>query len=459
MSKASSNKTGNAKIKRHSFIANTRQEAILQAQIDIGSDFDIVNQTHVQTGGFLGLFTKKQHKVTIQTPSKKKIKERARRTVNSKNKTANEKNSNKKTDESVQKMQKYLMSRKQNNKDVPGKFLQSKEDEQLLKKIFSNIKIAENKKENSKIINNINNVGTGNRSKDIFDKMNKEINEIKNEILNLRKTVIKNPREQSQSLKKRFLNCLIKNDFPKVLANTLLNKFEKTLNKIQLEDRAIYQKKFREYIIEHIYYREGIDFLNDDIKKIALIGPTGVGKTTTIAKLAYYFSIECEKKVKVVSVDVFKYGGINQLEDLCSEMDINFSAVYEMNDYEKEINDKDYDVILIDTSGKNYNDSKNITEIKAFCKKDDDIEKYLVVSAESKYSDMIKLNKNFSSFGIKGTIFTKCDLTRYFGAVVAFLVKSKNSVVYMTFSKKIDNDLKEAVPYKLVDGILGAEIE
>ncbi|MFA5480547.1 MAG: hypothetical protein WC337_11040 [Candidatus Muiribacteriota bacterium] len=458
---------------KKTFVARSRNEAELMAKLELGSDFDPLSYKEIETGGFLGFFKTKKYQIIVETPSKKKIAERARQ----KNKLKTSSAENPTDDKKLQDMKNFISS--YGKQPEAQKYRQTEEDVELLKKIFSGStlsqklqtatsqKINVSKPELEKYlqaplknspINKIQmpeqNTDNNNINNPAFTKISTEITSIKEQIVKIKsamKTIPQNNSSQNKQFDK-FYNKLIDSDFPESLCRNFLENFEKTLNKIQLEDSAIYQKKLREYLIDHIYSREGVEI--NSAKKIALLGPTGVGKTTTVAKMAYHFKIDCDKKVRVLTLDTYKFGGITQLEDLCREMGVPFAACYDIEMFKKELCSEDFDITIIDTTGKNYSESKSLEEFRQYCDAVEDIEKYLVLSSDAKYSDMNKINSNFENFGVKGIIFTKCDLCEYFGSVVAFLVKSKNSIVYMTFGKKIDGDLKEAVPYKLVDGIL-----
>ncbi|MCK9225316.1 MAG: hypothetical protein M0R46_09620 [Candidatus Muirbacterium halophilum] len=450
---------------RKEFIAQNEARAILDAKIEFGDDFDIIKKESTEIGGILGFFTKPGIKLVIQSPKTENVRKRLREknrkeevkktALNTMHDLSDNSQSKERESKELQNMKDFIsdMTKKKNS----TKYNQNDEDTELLKKLFSNPTINPIAREKNNYVN-FNNAIIPNKKKNTTS--NKAIDNLSDEILKIKKTLEnikidekeRNEKESNEGcFYKKYFNLLQNEDFPCLLLHKIMEKHEKYLNRVEMENEELYVKKLKEFLIDHIYTRSGIS--TDGKKKISLIGPTGIGKTTTIAKLGYFFKYENKKSVKIITIDCFKYGGIKQLEDICCEMEIDFVPVYDKESYIKEINDDNYDIILIDTSGKNFRDLSNVLEIKEYIDKDVDIEKYLVLSAESKYKDLMQINDNFSDVCIKGVIFTKCDMCEYYGTMLGFLIKSKNSFVYMTFGKKIDGDIQEAVPYKIVDGL------
>lgn len=448
---------------RKEFVFPTESRAILEASVEFGDDFDIIRKEHVEIGGLLGFFTKPGIRIIVQSPKSEnvrgRLKEKNRKSEVERQTRQNETVTEKipdlkdKHDKELQNMKDFLNSMKM--KKTQNIYDQNPEDTELLKKIFSNPVINPHAKKNNYInLNNVivPNVENNNSNKSI-ERLTQEIGKIRKTLEVIRKAdnSRKKETENKSPLYSKYYELLEKQDFPCSLLEKVMEKHEKYLNRIEMENEELYLKKLKEFIIDHIYTRAGITV--DDRKKITLVGPTGVGKTTTVAKLGYYFKYEQNKNVKIISTDHYKYGGIKQLEDICNEMQIDFAPVYDKESYRKELDDDKYDIILIDTAGKNYRDTASVIEIKEYIEKDSDIEKYLVLSAESKYKDLLRINENFSDVCLKGVIFTKCDSTQYYGTMLGFLIKSKNSFVYTTTGKKIDGDIQEAIPYKIIDGL------
>ncbi len=449
--------SSNSKVNnRRSFVADTYSSAELDAKLELGDDFDVIDTQDIIETYFLGLFSKKKVKVTVQYPSKESLRKRMGR-------------SNAKKDSDVEEFQNFL---KGYNKGSSRKKIPSKQEIQngnikILKDIMSKMDFDKDaqppqikKKATYDTLPKTKNVEKidfkeATEEQQHYQKLAEEISSLRKELAIFAKKDRKNTEERCSTFRKRFYKMFVDNDMPAAFTNNLLNLFEKKLTQDELEDKTKYRRKLREYLIDHIYFRKGIDA--EAGSKIAFLGPTGVGKTTTVAKLAYHLKYEKGKEVAVISLDGYKFGGIMQLEDLCDEMGIEFYSFHEGSELEKYIKENNDKIIIVDTAGQNYSKESGSKEINNIIDFTEGFERYLILSSKMKFNDMMRLNDSFSACNLKGVIFSKCDLCKYVGTIIAFLYSSKNNLVYMTFGKKITGDLREAIPYRLVDGILEDE--
>jgi len=177
-------------------------------------------------------------------------------------------------------------------------------------------------------------------------------------------------------------------------------------------------------------------------KMMMLIGSTGVGKTTTIAKLAARYALLMEKPLKValVNLDSFRVGAYEQLEHYASQMQITHIKVEKVDDFAQVLSTLDgYDVVLIDTAGISPYDTGKLIKTIEFLKSThgQDIETSLVISATAKREDIMDIYEHFSFLDIDNVIITKFDETRRVGELFSFLIEKKIPVSYISSGQQV----------------------
>ncbi|WP_072682186.1 flagellar biosynthesis protein FlhF [Arcobacter sp. LA11] len=181
-------------------------------------------------------------------------------------------------------------------------------------------------------------------------------------------------------------------------------------------------------------------------KIIMMVGPTGVGKTTTIAKLAarYAYKLGQNYKVGIVTLDSFRVGAIEQLQAYTNIMRLPLEVVKKPEDLvEALLRLKDCNYIFIDTAGSSQYDVDKIELINEYQERVDDlpIEKVLVLPANVKHSDLIDIYTNYSRLNIDYLTFTKLDETKSFGNLISFAHKTKKSITYFSIGQNVPDDL------------------
>lgn len=181
-------------------------------------------------------------------------------------------------------------------------------------------------------------------------------------------------------------------------------------------------------------------------KIVMMVGPTGVGKTTTIAKLAarYAYKMSANYKVGIVTLDSFRVGAIEQLQAYTNIMRLPLEVVKKPEDLiEALLRLKDCNYIFIDTAGSSQYDVDKIELINEYQIKVDElpIEKTLVLPANVKQTDLQEIYNNYSRLGINYLTFTKLDETRSFGNLISFSHKTKKSITYFSVGQNVPDDL------------------
>jgi flagellar biosynthesis protein FlhF len=199
-------------------------------------------------------------------------------------------------------------------------------------------------------------------------------------------------------------------------------------------------------------------------KKIMMfVGPTGVGKTTTIAKLAarYAYKLSQRHKVGIITLDTYRIGAVEQLMTYAKMMRLPIETVVDPNDFEEALNTlRHNDYILIDTVGSSQHDKEKIERLNSFLKVNTfaEINVSLVLSATTKYEDLCDIYNNFSILPIDTFIFTKLDETKTYGNIFSLLLDTKKPISYFSIGQEVPDDLMVADADYLLKGILNKEL-
>ena len=188
------------------------------------------------------------------------------------------------------------------------------------------------------------------------------------------------------------------------------------------------------------------------------VGPTGVGKTTTIAKLAarYSYILEKRSKVGIITLDTYRIGAVEQLFQYAKMMRLPIEDVVDPNDFNSALNSLSHcDMILIDTVGSSQYDKQKLLKLENFIRKSDfKIDVNLVLSAGCKLEDLEDIYKNFSFLDIDTLVFTKFDETKAFGTVFSLIYNINKPVSYFSIGQEVPDDIVVASSDFLVNCIL-----
>lgn len=192
----------------------------------------------------------------------------------------------------------------------------------------------------------------------------------------------------------------------------------------------------------------------------ALVGPTGVGKTSTIAKIAARYAFTMKKKVALATTDTNRIGAIEQLRTYATIMDLPLTVACNKMDLQELLRSTaEADLVLIDTAGVGQNDSRRLHELKTLLDDIRSLEVHLVVSATTKKADMADIVERFSIIPVSRLLVTKTDETVSCGPVLNQILRTKLPISFVTHGQGIADDLAVATPGMLVGWMLGEETE
>ncbi|WP_026692472.1 flagellar biosynthesis protein FlhF [Peribacillus kribbensis] len=191
-------------------------------------------------------------------------------------------------------------------------------------------------------------------------------------------------------------------------------------------------------------------------KFINVVGPTGVGKTTTLAKMASDLMMRKNKKIAFITADTYRIGAIEQLKTYAQILGVPVEVAYNMEDFRRASQRfQDYDHILVDTAGRNYRSREFILSLQEVIDFHEDLETFLVLSLASKEKDMEEICMQFSSVPIDHFIFTKADETSSRGAILNLMMKYQLGTAFLTTGQNVPDDMVKAEPPEIIKQIIG----
>jgi len=189
---------------------------------------------------------------------------------------------------------------------------------------------------------------------------------------------------------------------------------------------------------------------------LAFVGPTGVGKTTTLAKLAAHFSLYRNQRTGIITIDTYRIGAVEQLRTYADITGIPIEVVMtpkEMPEALERLADRE--VILVDTAGRNAKNTLHVSELAAFLAPLSAPEIFLVLSASTKANDMRLIIDSFRKVKYNRLIFTKMDETATYGVILNACRQAELPVTYVTTGQNVPDDLEVADAEKIANLILG----
>ncbi|MFC5448357.1 flagellar biosynthesis protein FlhF [Paenibacillus aestuarii] len=188
---------------------------------------------------------------------------------------------------------------------------------------------------------------------------------------------------------------------------------------------------------------------------VHFVGPTGVGKTTTIAKLAAEQVLKYQRKVGFITSDTYRISAIEQLKTYATILNVPIEVVFSPQDLTKAFHNLAHcDVIFMDTAGRNFRNEMYVSELNALLKSQGESETILVLSLTTKYRDMKAITHNFNKFKLDKVLFTKMDETDSFGAIINLVHDFSLQLSYVTNGQNVPDDITELNEHEIIDLIM-----
>ncbi|MCI8381780.1 MAG: flagellar biosynthesis protein FlhF [Lachnospiraceae bacterium] len=426
------------------FSAKTEEEAVVQAKAELGGNIVIMNVKTIPGKGLFGFLKKPQTEVTV---AKEEENERYPG-GGAQNKAAEEANL-RETFRQVAKaagMEKGVrepLGEKEKFSHAGG--IDIKADDRAVPR-----RREEAADENHKLL---------------VEKLDSLQNMIEKKLQSEEEAASETPMEETEENNEmvRFLKLLydtmLDNEVNEKYANQIIDEMEKNVRENQPFDHAladVYQKmilKFGKAV--------PIEKDNKGLRVIFFVGPTGVGKTTTIAKIASKFRLEQKRKVALFTADTYRIAAAEQLRTYANILEVPFRVIYSVEELRRGVQDfKNYDFILVDMAGHSPQNPALRENMNTFIHGlEEGIEKevHLVLSATTKYKDLLSIVESYQDIEDYRIIFTKVDETMTLGNLLNLKLHTGAGLSYITCGQNVPDDIEIFNPQKTVKQLLGGK--
>jgi flagellar biosynthesis protein FlhF len=378
------------------YIVNNMNEAMTRIRYELGKDAVIISQRKMRKPGLSGFFSKKVIEVTAAVENAKKNEEAS-------------------VQESIDAIRRIMDAESALSNNYEGAYDRSKS------------KVTKEEKQDNEVIV---------RSQaDLF----KEMAEMKNMLNDMMKY------SSSSAPKDKLQILLEKNDLNEKVIKRILAV-------IKDMDEELGEKEKAKIALEKIIQISKPNMIG----KVVLVGPTGVGKTTTIAKLAGRLALIEKKKVGLITIDTYRIGAVEQLRTYADIMNLSFKVVLTPKEMEVAIESmSDCDVVLIDTTGRSSKNAMQISELRTFVEKANTSNINLVISCTTKNNDINAIVEGFKDLNYNNVIITKLDETSTYGSIMNILECAQKPLSFITTGQNVPDDIKQLTAIEITNLILG----
>ncbi|MBM4089157.1 MAG: flagellar biosynthesis protein FlhF [Planctomycetes bacterium] len=261
--------------------------------------------------------------------------------------------------------------------------------------------------------------------------------------------------ELSESLFLLFTD-LIDAEISEELAREFIDRVRQGSAKGDLEDPVLLKARVARMIEEEISVTGPIRAAAGEHRLVALVGPTGVGKTTTIAKLAGNYHLREHRRVGLITVDTYRIAAVEQLRTYADIIDLPMEVVSTPREMRQAVDRfADLDLILMDTAGRSPRDDVKIQELRTMLAEAKADEVHLVLSSVNSVDNLKKTAKQFADVGVTALILTKLDEATGLGSLVPLLRSCRLPLSYLTNGQNVPDDIEAADRRRLTRSILG----
>ncbi len=406
------------------FLGKTEEEAVEAAKKELGNNVVIMNVKEVKRKGLFAAFRAKLVEVTVALEEEK---------------------------ETITKVQKenVIISPDEPVSSISNKgslASQNMNSESIEKKLDSLQKLLEEQLRNSQ-----------QKQEEKQETISEEDGDKKETKNDKTEVVAKEENQEQEKFIRLLYNTMIDNEVNEKYANQILEEIDKTKKpNIPID-----------YILANVYQKlilkfgksDGITLAENGPKVIVFMGPTGVGKTTTIAKVASSFVMDDKCKIAMLTSDTYRIAAAEQLRTYANILEVPFRVIYTEEELRQAVIDfADYDYIFLDTTGHSHQNEEQLAKMKELLDVIDDLavrEGFLVLSATTKYCDLLKIAQNYKKITEYQLIFTKLDETTTVGNLLNVRLSTDSPIAYVTNGQNVPADIEKFDAQKMVKQLLG----
>ena len=273
----------------------------------------------------------------------------------------------------------------------------------------------------------------------------------------------KEPERQESTQQEKFIrllyNTMLENEVDEKFANQIISEVDKS----EKPDVPI------DFILANIYQKmilkfnkaKGISPAQKGPKVVFFMGPTGVGKTTTIAKIASSFTVDEKKKVALLTADTYRIAAAEQLRTYANILEVPFRVVYTPEEAEAAVKDfREFDYVFVDTAGHSHQNAEKLDTMKKLIEvvgQSAEYQTFLVLSAATKYRDLLKIASSYQEISDYQLIFTKLDETATLGNLLNVKLSTDTPIAFVTYGQNVPDDIELFNPQKTVKQLLSTK--
>ena len=407
------------------FIGKTEEDAIAAAKKELGDGIVIMNAKDVKKKGIFAVFGGKLKEVTVALEEEniqRPVREKQTRINKAEAQTLSNSIAQKDTNENIEKKLDSLQSL------LESQLKKSEEAYQAAGLVDNNaeemIKEAERQDKAEK-----------------QDKAEESANPEQNKFIRL------------------LYNTMLDNEVDEKYANQMLEDIDK-LKKPNTPFDFILASTYQKMVLK-FGKPEGILPAKQGPKVVIFLGPTGVGKTTTIAKIASSYTMNEKKKVALLTADTYRIAAAEQLRTYANILEVPFRVIYTDIELRKAVDDfKEYEYIFVDTAGHSHQNEEQLDKMKNMLASLEEVAEYqtfLVLSATTKYRDLLKIAESYKTITKYQLIFTKLDETNTLGNLLNVKIHTETPIAYVTCGQNVPDDIETFNPQKTVKQLLGGK--
>jgi flagellar biosynthesis protein FlhF len=461
------------KVKKYT--GENMQDVIFQVKADLGPEAVIVNKRKFKKGGFFGFFGKEMFEVVAALEAKSGGADNSveKSSAQQKNLQADDQQ----VDDVVEISNHGRKARRDERADIQKTASEDPENKNAIKEFISDLKTAadaaeekENKKNEEKKnkfrkqLNKQQNYHQDKQQETSVTKLEEKESQNSQKTEEIDKQNTKESERNltaAQKLQSKFQNKKTSSSEKKNLNNSNqlynylldqgvesrnVNLFLKEMDaEIESADHDDFEEQLKDFLASYFAANTEIE-LDSKQKVVSFIGPTGVGKTTTMAKIAAHFAVENDKKVGLITADTYRIAAVEQLQTYSKIIDIPFAVCYSSSKLEEMIRGqfRNCDLILIDTPGSSWKDQQQLSRLKGFVNHNFVDEVHLLLSLNTKSSDLRNVVSKFSELEPDRALLTKLDETSTYGEMINIKENFNLSLSYLTCGQDVPEDLETA---------------
>lgn len=288
-----------------------------------------------------------------------------------------------------------------------------------------------------------------------FDNINQEITSIKSMLSTVLDKIDEEPTAEDANVLQKYEKILMEKGVIKPVSDKILSIVRRQISISNENEQSI--KNALKIILKDYLGAPYVMENNSKKQNIVLfVGPTGVGKTTTLAKLAARQTIINKKSAAFITADTYRIAAVDQLRTYSEILDVPLTVIYEPNEVKDAIekySDKDY--IFIDTAGRNHKNKELLTELESLLEHVESPDIFLLLSLTTSYENVEDIVKSYQFLDNYNLIFTKADESSSFGNILNAKFLTSKPLSYLTVGQSVPDDIEIVDIEKIVNMFVG----